>query len=150
MLPITDLNGKDHLKIRADFYIPSSQTTDLGFGLECIGSNHSGGGYFIQISPNNCFRGHKFNNNRWVSNTYWEDKSASADTWYTIEIEVNGTNLTIKYYDASETLLTSTTFNLTSISSNFSTLADRGYGIVVGYVNGTRYGYCKNIQVWNL
>ena len=149
VFPITDLNGKDDFKLSFQFRTPST-TNDYGLGISAIlPSSHTGVGMFINKgSGGREVTMHTDVNN---SETGWTPvlTISGYDTtkYYKLELTVTNGTATFKLYKYDDTLLKTETKTLSDVSSGFNTVANRGYGLTVGWKNNSSVKmYIKNIK----
>lgn len=153
VFPITDLNGKDDFKLSFQFRTPST-TNDYGLGISAIlPSSHTGVGMFINKgSGGREVTMHTDVNN---SETGWTSvlTISGYDTtkYYKLELTVTNGTATFKLYKYDDTLLKTETKTLSDVSSGFNTVANRGYGLTVGWKNNSSVKmYIKNIVAESL
>ena len=150
VFPITALDGLDSFKLTME--IKFRNYSNLCGGLACINaSEHTGvGGVF---SYNHITNVHIFENNSWVQNDEESFTWDSSDPYYKLELIVDGYEATWNWYDTDKTTLIRTeTIQLNNVSTDFTTLSERGYGLDIGWY-GNLYSYpvfVKNIKAESL
>lgn len=71
--------------------------------------------------------------------------------YYKLELTVTNGTATFKLYKYDDTLLKTETKTLSDVSSGFNTVANRGYGLTVGWKNNSSVKmYIKNIVAESL
>ena len=147
--PILALNGLDNLKLSFDFKLPDT-TNNFGVGIApIIASTHTGVGMFINKGTNG--RESTIHIDKNNSETYWGNiqtvSNFNTSQYYTIELSVENDTATFKLYNSDSTLLRTYSHTLSSVTTDYNTLANRDYGITVGWNNNSNVKmYIKNIK----
>ena len=138
MIPIPVLNDEDGFKISADFKGLSSGANGVGF---CIDNRNDTTSYSYAIWEESVtkFLGKQFTLTRDGTVNQHTGLSMNANTYYHMELIVNGTSLTGKLYDGATLLATDTT----TLS-----ISNKQVGIFLLTQNGTTNSACyvKNIK----
>ena len=151
--PITALNGLDNLKLSFDFKLPST-TNNFGLGIApIIASTHTGVGMFLNKGSGG--RESTIHIDKNNSETYWGDiqtvSNFDTSQYYTLELSVENDTATFTLYNYDSTLLRTYSHTLSSVTTDYNTLANRDYGITVGWNNNSNVKmYVKNIKAESL
>lgn len=147
--PITPLNGLDNFKLTCDVRTPSTNN-NYAIGLApIIASTHTGMSMVIDKESAG-FRTvvHRDKNN---SEQFWGEaqniSNYNTANYYKMELVVQGDTATWNLYDGNLTLLNTYSYNLSDLSTDYNTLANRDYGISLGWINSSATKmYVKNIK----
>ena len=147
VFPITALNGLDQFKMTMELKMPSRNRVCVG--IACINATqHTGVGGVIERNTGLGANVHFFERNAWKSNDSTTFSSSDYSHYYKLELTVNGYSATWKWYDYQGNQLRSATKTLNTMSTDFTTLSERGYGLDIGWSSNSSYpGYVKNIIV---
>ena len=146
--PITALNGKSRIRLAMELYVPSSSVinTVLCFG---VATTQNDAVLCILNKNKNIHTGY-FSNGTWDSSTTSIDNIASNDKWHYCEMIVDNDTVTMNVYNNDNvTLIFTDTITLSDSSNSYSTLANRRYGIAIGYADGS-IGYARYIEATEL
>ena len=142
MIPISDLNDVDNYKISADFKGLSKSINGVGF---CLDNRNDSTSYSYAIWEESVtkFVGKQFNLNSDGTVNQHTGLSMDANTWYHMELIVDGDELTGNLYNG-DTLLATDTTTLT--------VNNKQVGIFLLTQNGTTNSACyvKNIKAENI
>lgn len=147
--PITPLNGLDNFKLTCDVRTPSTNN-NYAIGLApIIASTHTGMSMIIDKESAG-FRTvvHRDKNN---SEQFWGNaqniSNYNTANYYKLELIVEGNSASWNLYDGNLTLLNTYSYNLSDLSTDYNTLANRDYGISLGWINSSATKmYVKNIK----
>ena len=138
MIPIPDLNDEDEYMISADFKGQAISETGIGF---CIDNRNDSTSYSyaVWLVALNKFVGKQFNLNTDGTVNQHTGLSMNANTWYHMELIINGTSLTGNLYDGSTLIAT---------DSTTLSVSNKQVGIFLMTQNGTTNSACwvKNIK----
>lgn len=142
MIPIPDLNDEDEYKISADFKGQSLNANGVGL---CIDNRNdtTSYSYAIWMEAGYKFIGKQFSLNVDGTANQHTGLSLNSNTWYHMELIVNGNSLTGNLYDGSTLLAT---------DSTTLTVNNKQVGIFLLTQNGTTNSACyvKNIKAETL
>lgn len=147
VFPITDLNGLDQFKMTMELKMPSRN--GVCAGIACINATqHTGVGGVIERGSGLGTNVHFFERNGWKQNDSSTFSTSDYTHYYKLELTVNGYSATWKWYDYQDNLLRTVNKTLNSMSTDFTTLSQRGYGLDIGWNSNSSYpAYIKNILV---
>ena len=146
--PITALNGKSRIRLAMELYVPSSNVTNtvLCFGVATTQNDAA----LCTLNKNKDISTGYFSNGTWDGSTTSINNIASNDKWHYCEMIVDNDTVTMNVYNNDNvTLIFTDTITLSDSSNSYSTLANRRYGIAIGFADGSK-GYVRNIEATEL
>ena len=150
VFPITALNGLNSFKLTADMKFPN--TSSMGGGLSCIIASTNTGATVIcnKSAPQDFTRQFAENGSEKQWSNVASLSSFDYTKYYKVELIVDGYEAKYTFYDGT-TQLATYTYTLNTLSNQFTTLANRGYGLGCGWKNATSYPiFVKNIKAESL
>ena len=130
-----------------ELYVPSSNIVNTVFGFGVATTQNDA--VVCNFSRSATVHTDYFNNGTY-ENTINLISNVPNDKWYYCEMIVDNDIVTMNVYNNDNvTVIFTDTITLSEYSNNYSTLANRRYGIAIGFADGSK-GYVRNIEATEL